>query len=312
MELDKTSIVLRQRSLLDLIDLSLIVTRTYWKPICFFGVIGALPWALLNFWLLIPIRDYEVLIASSSEFYEEAPFRMRYVIYMISLILIEAPMAMLGVTYFLGQAVFFEHPTMRDFGKVLAKVWPAIVWALGIVRFGLLAAVITVWVGRLDETSIGFEIFVLGFLCGGFICLVRAIRPFASELIILEQLRLFRSKKSVAQSVSTYRERSSWLHQPITSELLGRYFVMGLAMVCLATSLTFGELFLSGIFLGSWRWGIWMDVVFFPLNVWIVALWCTVFRLLSYIDSRTRLEGWELELRMKAEAERLKGAAVAL
>jgi hypothetical protein len=30
-----------------------------------------------------------------------------------------------------------------------------------------------------------------------------------------------------------------------------------------------------------------------------------VFRFLNYLDSRIRLEGWEIELRLRAEAERL-------
>jgi len=34
--------------------------------------------------------------------------------------------------------------------------------------------------------------------------------------------------------------------------------------------------------------------------VWIAIAFFGVFRFLSYIDRRIRLEGWELELRLKA------------
>lgn len=43
---------------------------------------------------------------------------------------------------------------------------------------------------------------------------------------------------------------------------------------------------------------------------WIISLWLTagfvaIFRFLSYIDIRIRQEGWALELKMKAEGQKL-------
>ena len=82
-------------------------------------------------------------------------------------------------------------------------------------------------------------------------------------------------------------------------------FIAILMMLC---SVTLCELFISGVFFGVWTWEWWMDIVVFPINLWLVALWGTVFRFLSYLDCRTRLEGWELDLRLRAEAQRLTGA----
>ena len=37
----------------------------------------------------------------------------------------------------------------------------------------------------------------------------------------------------------------------------------------------------------------------------MVGVFYSVFRFLAYLDSRIRLEGWEVELRIRAEAERI-------
>jgi hypothetical protein len=42
-----------------------------------------------------------------------------------------------------------------------------------------------------------------------------------------------------------------------------------------------------------------------PLALWMVIGLMTVARYLSYLDLRIRREGWEIELKMRAEAGRL-------
>ena len=46
-----------------------------------------------------------------------------------------------------------------------------------------------------------------------------------------------------------------------------------------------------------------------PLALWITAMYLTVVRFLSYLDLRIRYEGWEVELRMRAEANRMAEAS---
>jgi hypothetical protein len=67
-----------------------------------------------------------------------------------------------------------------------------------------------------------------------------------------------------------------------------------------------GSLFLNGVIIGFWNWGWWMDMIFFPLILWIAALWDTVIRFLLYLNTRIRLEGWEIYLRLNAEVQRLQ------
>ncbi len=307
MELDKTSIVLRQRSLLELVDLSLVVMRVYWKSLISKALLGVIPFAIVNILILHSMTDYERLITFNYQFIEETSLRVRYLTFMSSVILVEAPLALLGVTYFLGQAVFFERPSMKEFGSVVSRSWFAIVWLLGILRLGIVGPLLCIFPAFGDETwEAGIEIFWFGFVLGGIAIAIRAFRPFAPELLVLERSPLF-SRKKWGDGVTTFGSRSRWFHRAISGELFGRYLAMTFAMLSLLASLTLSELAIGGIFFGTWTWGWWMDWILFPLNVWLIALWSCIFRLLSYLDCRTRLEGWELELRLKAEAARLSG-----
>jgi hypothetical protein len=65
----------------------------------------------------------------------------------------------------------------------------------------------------------------------------------------------------------------------------------------------------SGIMLNDW-WegpfpGGWQATIGLPLAMWLTAAYFAVARYLSYLDLRIRHEGWEVELRMRAEAARL-------
>ena len=76
-----------------------------------------------------------------------------------------------------------------------------------------------------------------------------------------------------------------------------------------AFSISMSIVFLIGVLTGIWSWGFWMDLFLYPLTIWIVATWSTVIRFLLYMNSRIRTEGWEIELRLKAEAQRLEEMA---
>ena len=45
--------------------------------------------------------------------------------------------------------------------------------------------------------------------------------------------------------------------------------------------------------------------IFTPLSMWATATFLAVVRFLSYLDVRIRQEGWEVELRLRAEGARL-------
>jgi hypothetical protein len=81
-----------------------------------------------------------------------------------------------------------------------------------------------------------------------------------------------------------------------TSALIGVLLVLGI----------FGTfLFVSGVFLHDWSFSPLMIQLFLPLAMWMTAVYFAVVRFLSYLDIRIRQEGWEVELRLRAEAVRL-------
>jgi hypothetical protein len=49
--------------------------------------------------------------------------------------------------------------------------------------------------------------------------------------------------------------------------------------------------------------------VLFQAGVWIAVAFFGVYRFMAYIDRRIRLEGWELDLRLKAVARGLEARA---
>jgi hypothetical protein len=309
MELDKTAIVLRQRTIPDLLDLSLVVSRVYWKPLLAYAVVGIVPFALINTIVLLPFVDYESLLISNSFSNDESPYRVRYVLYLVGMVFLQAPVAMLGVTYFLGQSLFLEQTSFGEFRRTTFKMLFGLLLILGLFRFGLLAwpAAITI----VDDTQIDplQEFFCLGVIVCGITIVVRAFRPFAPEILMLEQAPLKSNPKKTTEQVAAYGPRSSGLHSPLSGDLVVRGVAILIASTMMLSAVTLCELFVSGVFFGVWTWEWWMDRIVFPINLWIVAIWGTVFRFLSYLDCRTRLNGWELELRLKAERQRLMRGA---
>ena len=77
--------------------------------------------------------------------------------------------------------------------------------------------------------------------------------------------------------------------------------------VVLTGAVAHGLLSVSGYFLNDWHWNHFMVVIAIPTAMWLVATYIAVVRFLSYLDLRIRNEGWEVELRLRAEAGRLAG-----
>jgi len=65
-------------------------------------------------------------------------------------------------------------------------------------------------------------------------------------------------------------------------------------------------LFLQGVTRSTLHWRCVVDWLVLPTVFWTLGAFATVFRFLCYLDSRIALEGWEVELLMRAEANRLQ------
>ncbi len=307
MQLDRTAIVISQRSTIDLVDLSLIVMRRYWQPIAFFAFVGILPFAVADFVLLWPLCQYDSLLMSSRDISSTGAYHWRYLWIVTSLILIQSPFALSLVTYFIGQAVFIERPSAR---QVFAAVWQrfgSIVFVLGLLRMSIVAFLpaFLLFLTPIFRPEIEIPFFLLG-LCG-MVYFIRGFRPFAAEILLLERCPVFKSKKRPDQL--GYGQRSRWLHSSLYNELFGVHVGVNIVEFLTALSLSMSAVFLVGVLTGIWSWGFWMDLFFYPLTVWIVSTWGAVIRFLLYMNSRIRIEGWEIELRLKAEAQRLEELA---
>ncbi|MEQ1827604.1 MAG: hypothetical protein ABL921_16715, partial [Pirellula sp.] len=266
---------------------------------------GVLPFALVDLVLLWPLTQYDSLVMASLNVGDVGVYHIRYLWILTSAILIQSPLALCGVTYFIGQAVFIERPTVR---QVFSAVWgraSAILLVIGIWRLSLISLVPLVLLFRdpIFRPEIEVPLYLLCFT--GLVQLIRGFRPFAPEILLLERCPIFKSKDRPEQL--SYMKRSSWLHSGLALELFSVHLGVAMVEALTALSLSMGFLFLIGVLTGIWRWGPWMDFVLYPTVVWMVATWGTVIRFLLYMNSRIRTEGWEIELRLKAESQRLEG-----
>ncbi len=306
MQFDKTSIVIVQRSGPDILDLSLSVVRRYWKAVCLLALLGALPFALVNLVLTYPLSQYDSLVVANRGYSYVGLFHFRYLTTMCALVYVQAPLALSPMTYYIGQAVFSEEPSLKRVFASVANRWFQLVLILGVFRFGLLGWVPVTLMFLSPIPQWEMEALVYGLMIVGWVFSVRCVRPFASEIILLERCPM--RKPRASKSTFSYAQRSKWLHHPLQSDLLIMKLGLTIAGALTALAVSCGFVFIIGVLAGVWTWGLWMDLILFPLTLWGVAAWLNIVRFLSYMNSRIRTEGWELELRLKAEALRLQGA----
>ena len=267
MQLDNIRIAIRERDLLDILDLSLRVVRSHAMPLILASLAGCLPVAVFNAWLLSDV-------AARIDLDVDAPWG--YFGRMLMLYFWLIPLATAPVTLLLGQVLFQQQPDAR---RIAAEFWqslPQLMLFQLIVR-GLLTVPVVTWLFPL-----------MGW-------------PYLNEVILLERNRL---RRRTGQGLSTYR-RSKALH----SGSSGDFFARWIASVLVGVGL------IAALWLTLWfvRISLWSDVTFdremytfyLPIALWTVASYFAVVRFLSYLDLRIRREGWEIELRLRAEAAKL-------
>ncbi|QDS89796.1 hypothetical protein EC9_39960 [Rosistilla ulvae] len=300
MQLDRTHVVVRPRSCSELCDLALLLMRQYFFPLCVAFAAGALPFAILNAALIgwLPIESEFEGIADEETF----AWRLEYVFLMASLIFLEAPLAGVFATLFIGQAVFEQRPTWRDVAREAAASWHRCVWKLGILRGPLPAVLMLMWAWSLGDAD-GLAVFFM-MLILMFVGCIRAFRPHAPEILLLERCPL-RGGKSGRM---TYAQRSHLFHAPVTGDSVNRFVTMMLLAMMLTTSLFFALIFLQGVFAQRWSFNLVAQLVYVPAAMWIVAGYSVLFRFLCYLDNRIRLEGWDVGLAIGAEAIRQFGS----
>lgn len=295
MQLDKTRIAVRERGVLETFDLALHVCRMHFKPLCLAMLIGALPWAIANFLLIYWMLPSDL---DTAELAYQAGYYPRYIWTMAVLVTIEAPLASSLATVYLGKALFVEQPSITEAIREVIPMTSRLTWYHLFLR-GILPAICLVIIIDRDQMFSGSEVLLLLLFMA--VVLRRATAPFLNEIILLERNPL----RSNDPSVVTIHRRSSMLHGPASGNLVSLAFVAGIYSIVITACLASIMFATQMILLSGWKLDRVMPYVIWPLAMWVTVGYLTAVRFLSYLDLRIRHEGWEVELRMRAEGNRL-------
>ncbi|MBX3411299.1 MAG: hypothetical protein KF708_01175 [Pirellulales bacterium] len=268
MQLDQTRIAIRERGYLDLLDLSLRLVRAHGASLLACAMPGMLVAIAVNAWLMN---------AAAGPFEDNPTAVTTYFWILPFLVVFELPLVMVLPTLYLGQALFVERPNRRQMGLDLLRSLPQLLLFQVFLRALLLPWGVT-W----------FLLF--------------ATVPYLNEVILLERNPLI--KRRGRPGLTTW-SRAWSLHARNTGELFARWLGSLFFAPLLIVSLWMSLHLLRGLLTA----GVDFDRAFYLIElqvaVWLVALYFTIVRFLSYLDLRIRNEGWEVELRMRAEGARL-------
>lgn len=288
MRLDRTRIAITERRQPEILDVALLVMRRFFLPVIGYTMILAVPVAILNHFL-IRWMAFEL---------EEGETVLRYVWTMCMLVYVEAPLVSALTTTYISKVMFYDDPTVADVLRDVSKIVHRLFWVQGVKR-GVLTVLLFAYYTEPSDNPTAFEI-LLPFICV-VLFLVRSLRPYVNEILLLERSPLRSKSGEINAGV-----RSQRLHGPHSGDLFGRGVSMILVTVGLGMAITSLFWFAVSSMTNDWNWGATMTFVVAPCSLWMLASYVTVFRFLSYLDLRIRLEGWEVELKIRAEANRLQ------
>ena len=294
MKFDQTYIEIRKRNLLEIVDLSLIVIRDYFLPLSVLGLIGCIPFFIANGlllgWLAADYYDYESLTL--------------YCYVSALLIFSQSQIATTFITNYLGEAIFSEEPSIYKAIQNSAKLnFLHFLWINGILRMVIPAFLIALLINAdADDDSIVNAVAWLSIVVFVYV-IARGVRPFSNEIMCLERPPVFKKQNGRIN----YSLRSSSLHRAANAEIMGRFVLSSVLMVPFFIVLLGSLLIIDSMLNLHADMDTLPIVIYFPIALWILACFFSVVRFLSYIDIRIRQEGWEVELRMRAEAIRIKG-----
>lgn len=298
MQLDQTTIRIRERGTFETLDLALHVIRRWWGWLFGSLLVVAAPLALWHAWLVefaIRYDDWESLTEA-----EQFSMMFRYVLDLSLIAWLAAPLVGTFTTLVLGNLVFESEPRLRDALRGTRR--PILRhWVHHLVLRGVGAGWLLLASAATRESTYTFEEFLL-LMLAGLVALFRLGRPHLPEIFLLEKLPW----KAGTSAVSLNR-RTAALHSAFSGDVIGRGLLLlccgGLLAYTLLGSLLFANetLFFSGVLnRTTLRLG-------FPIVIAVIMLYSAVVRFLNYLDLRVRSEGWEIELQLRAEAERLEG-----
>jgi len=291
LRLDQTHITIRRRNALEIFDLAVHVLREHLVAISILSFVGFLPWALINYllvgWMISEDHhsDYSIL----------------YWFSMCFLVASQAQIATMFVTKYLGDATFVGRP----------RVWPTFVYVIRnmgyllflhlFIRMLLFIMACALPLYSSEPGMIVAAFFLVPILLGGSI-LIRMVRPFVNEILLLEKTPI----RSNDPSEVVFSKRSSLLHSSADANIFGRSMLAILFMVPVYV-IFFSLLFFVESIVMLGRQEYWYIQAFcVPLAMWMTATFLCVSRFLTYIDTRIYQEGWDVELKLRAEAIKIQ------
>jgi hypothetical protein len=258
MNIDRTTIVVRERKIPELYDLALLVLRRHFWALCLLALIGCGPFLLLNWWLL---HGHD-----GDDWWTWYPCLL--------LVAVEGPLATAPIAAYLGTALFDDNPRVgAALRQALGRWWSLLLF--GLYR-GLLAL---------------------------FPMLLVLYPAHATEVSVLERQPVGATWKRAGAL------RAVWSSEWVTHLLIaGPLLALGVLCVIDATQ-TIVSLLMHADLLGEDDH---LNMYIPGMNVaphlatWLVITYLAIVRFLSYIDLRTRREGWEIDLALRRAARRLE------
>lgn len=299
MQLDQTHVAVRVRTLPEIGDLALVIFHRYPLRLLLSFLLGAWPWMVANALLLywIPIQEAEYGLDDSDAAREVS----RYVTWMVLLVFLQTPAAGIVTTVYLGQAVFEQKPSLKSALAVARSQFMRWFYCLGIRRLAV-PAMVLVAIRMFSPQDTTFDV-TIPIVLSLVVIVMRASRPFLPEMIVLERCPM-RSKNP---NEITLRRRAKALHQPSGSDVGSRWIAVSGILVVIFAGFFYSLLWLRGIATGYWNVGLFPLIVLLPIALWVIGAVSVVVRMIAYIDTRIRLEGWDVELAVRAEAIRQFG-----
>lgn len=128
MQLDRTRIVIRERSFADVLDLALAVVRQFAGSLGVVLVAGVAPLFALNTYLLWNYHEPNL----------DLEWPLTHMVFLVLLVLWEIPLATAPATLYLGQALFDQRPSPRRIFDDLVRLLPQLLWYQVVLRIVVL------------------------------------------------------------------------------------------------------------------------------------------------------------------------------
>ena len=294
MRLDRTHIAIRRRSFLEICDLSIHVARDHGIAFLVLLLVGMAPWMVINYFLIGWML--------TGEYADHPAMGFNYFWATLMLVCAQSQVGTIPITKYLGDATFQLKPRMLSTLHSLLPAMSKLFTLHFLVRPLVFVLAIAMLYLTRNAELVGFTSLLLLPVIVLILLIIRAVRPYVNEIILLEKTPLTSSNRDIV----TYAQRTRSLHASDGGEVFGRS--LGIWLLAVPIFVVFTGMVLAAKFVVSLgaEWRFLTSVVLIPATMWLTAGLIAVIRFLTYIDTRIYQEGWDVELKIRAEAMKFK------